>query len=143
MRNFPFVIGIVFLVATSACVSQKVGEVASQPNQAPVSLTPDLFIGHTLTLDSNKRVECYHFGTNGVVLPAFSFTLRHGGVFHRSKQAIVCPVYDWKILDGHTLLMISAPEGEPVERIPYEFSLFSDALAVTTDGKRFKRTRDY
>lgn len=103
----------------------------NQTQQMPVLLTPDMFVGHTLSLISHKQVECYQFGTNGLVLPTFG-----------SKQLIVSPVYDWKIVGEHNLVMTAAPEGVPNARVSYEFNSFTDTLAVTTDGKKFKITSD-
>lgn len=142
IRHFLVIIGLGVLLAIPACVSRQPGKMVHQAHLAPVLLTPDLLVEHTLTLVSSKQVECYHFGTNGVVLPAYSIVLRRGGIFHHNERAMVCPVYDWKIVDEHTLLMTATPEGEPNTRVSYQFSSFSDALAVTTDGKKFKITLD-
>ena len=128
MRNFLIIAELVLLLAVPACVSSQGGEVTQQ---MPVLLTPDLFVDHTLSLISHKRVESYQFGTNGVVLPTF------GG-----KQFIVSPVYDWKIVNGHSLVMTATPEGAPTARVSYEFSSFNNTLAVTTDGKKFKITNN-
>jgi hypothetical protein len=131
MRNFLIIAGFTLPLTVPACVNSQVEEATHQTQQMPVLLTPDLFVGHTLSLISNKRIECYQFGTNGLVLPTFG-----------SKQIIVSPVYDWKIVDGHSLVMTATPEREPTARVSYEFSSFTDTLAVTTDGKKFKITSD-
>jgi hypothetical protein len=56
-----------------------------------------------------------------------------------SKELQTSPVFDWKVVNGHTLVITDTPEGQHTINISYEFRTFTDTNAITTTGKQFKR----
>lgn len=130
--------GLSLILGIAGCATRQFDVPASQAPQAPILLTPEKLVGHTLSLISRKRIEDYDFDANGVVLPVFSAKTAPFG----STILSVCPIYDWKIVDGHKLVMTAAPEGEPASQISHVFVTFTETLAVTTDGKKFEVKND-
>jgi hypothetical protein len=118
MRVISTIISLAFIFAFSGCASN------SLKNARPVSLRPDQFVGHSLSLLSDAQVEQYDFRDDGVVLACLG-----------SKEIVTGPVLHWQIVDGDTLTMTDLPEVS----ISYQFRSLSKQYAVTMDGKRFKR----
>jgi hypothetical protein len=105
MRVISTIISLAFIFALSGCAS------SSLKSAHPVSLRPDQFVGHTLSLLSDTQVEQYNFGDGGVVSACLG-----------SKEIVTGPILHWKIVDGHTLTMTDLPEVS----ISYQFRSFSE-----------------
>ena len=135
------IIGVVLVLASivmtigefqvEQSLKARVMKIRQKISDSPVKLTPEQFIGHSLSLISDTQVEQYNFKEGGAVRACLG-----------TKDLATGPAFYWKIVNGHTLVITDTQGDKNTVIISYEFRSLTDKNAVTMAGKRFERSRN-